>query len=527
MSGLTNDDLLEIVRLSLDEGMSHREIANHIGSSKTAVGRFLRRESFSDFWEANDKKPVASGTKVAMHEKRKRLDGRRFVLFSAQNNTFVHNEFLESLKVFAKENDARLIAGRFHYNKNGFQNTTEDDNNWFDPKIQEYVLDEDCFLANDLIWCGSLDILPTAANPLSGFHSYTGTNSGIIPHAKVQLQSLPTSKHTPAKMLYTTGSVTQMNYIQRKAGQKAEFHHVFGALYVTVDDDGDWFVRQLNADSKTGCFYDLDKYYTPEGVSSGNAIEAVNWGDIHAAQLDDDVADISWNNESSILDTLKPKYQFIHDVFDMKYRNHHNIGNQYFRFEMHCNNTDSVSDEVAITLDVMQSMKREWSKVIVVESNHDLALKRWLTSSDYRLDPANALFFLELQLESYKAIASGDKAFNVFKKACEMAGDISGIEFLKTDEQFVICGGIECGQHGHNGNNGGRGSIRAFQVQGSKSNIGHGHSATILDGVYMAGVSGNLDMGYNVGGSSWSNSHILTYKNGKRAIVTIKNGKWR
>ena len=53
------------------------------------------------------------------------------------------------------------------------------------------------------------------------------------------------------------------------------------------------------------------------------------------------------------------------------------------------------------------------------------------------------------------------------------------------------------------------------------------HTAGIIDGVYTAGVSGKLDMEYNKGPSSWSHSHVVTYPNGKRAIITVKNGKWK
>jgi hypothetical protein len=62
---------------------------------------------------------------------------------------------------------------------------------------------------------------------------------------------------------------------------------------------------------------------------------------------------------------------------------------------------------------------------------------------------------------------------------------------------------------------------------GARHNVGHSHTAAIKDGVYYAGVIGRLNMGYNQGGSSWSHSNIVTYKNGKRAIVTISNNKWR
>jgi len=62
---------------------------------------------------------------------------------------------------------------------------------------------------------------------------------------------------------------------------------------------------------------------------------------------------------------------------------------------------------------------------------------------------------------------------------------------------------------------------------GRKAIVGHTHQAGIHDGIYTAGVSGSLDMDYNRGPSSWSHSHVLTYPNGKRAIVTMWRDKWR
>jgi hypothetical protein len=80
--------------------------------------------------------------------------------------------------------------------------------------------------------------------------------------------------------------------------------------------------------------------------------------------------------------------------------------------------------------------------------------------------------------------------------------------------------------HGHTGVNGARGSPAGYRKMDTKANTGHTHSAGITDGVYTAGVSGKLDMGYNKGPSSWSHSHIITYPNGKRSIITTKAGKW-
>ena len=87
--------------------------------------------------------------------------------------------------------------------------------------------------------------------------------------------------------------------------------------------------------------------------------------------------------------------------------------------------------------------------------------------------------------------------------------------------------GIECGMRGHRGPNGSRGNPNSLRNLGRKCNIGHSHTAAILDGIYVAGISCGMDLGYNKGPSSWSQSHIVTYPNAKRAIITMKSGKWR
>lgn len=518
----------EVLRLNND-GLSARKIGQLFGISNNAISSFLRKDTHKDWWAENDK-PRAAGSLYDHHHDVKTFPEKRFILTSAQNNTYVHSKFLSSLEVMAEHIGARIIVGTFSYNKSDFQNLEKGEGEWFDPKIKGYIVDEPAQLAEGLLWCGELNILPTAVNPLSGFHSYTMDDSGIFPHAKVQLESLPSHKSSRARMLYTTGAVTQRNYVQKKAGQKASFHHIFGALLVEVDREGDWFVRQLIADTDSGCFYDLDVLYTPTGYELGQRVEAVQWGDIHAEKADYEVYSASFGqNASSILNVLKPKFQFVHDVMDFTSRNHHSINDAYFRFQQYVKGKDSVTDNIIEVSKTLADMKRDFSKVVVVESNHDLALQKWLKTADYKTDPANALVFLELQLATYRAMANQESNFNVFEYAVKMDRDHSEVLFLRTDESFMICGenGIECGCHGDLGANGSRGSINSFQKLGSRYNVGHSHSAAIKDGVYMAGVSGKLDMGYNRGPSSWSHSHIVTYPNSKRTIVTLKNGKWR
>lgn len=526
---ILDDDQYKFEAIRMDnDGLSYSEIANNLGVAPKTISKFLRQKTYLEFWQKH-RKPIAAGEFYDHHHNIKRAKGNKFILTSAQNNTFVHSKFLESLERYAEHINAQIIVGTFSYNLSGFQNLSKGDAEWFDNKIEKYIVDEPLELADGLVWFGELNILPTATKPLSGLNSYVKSGSGIIPHAKVQLESLPRQKFKDPRFLYTTGAVTQRNYIQKKSGQKASFHHIFGALIVEVDSKGDWFVRQLIANTDTGEFQDLDVYVNPKEVITGQTVEAINWGDIHAEKLDDVVASVSFAGSDSMIDVLKPKFQFVHDVLDFQSRNHHNINDPYFRYAAFVNKQDDVEGNIDSVISVLKSMERPFCKTVIVESNHDLALQKWLKTADYKTDPANALFFLKCQYNTYKSIKDNDTDFSIFEYVVKDKVPSLNVKFLKTDESFMICGedGIECGSHGHNGINGSRGSAQSFTRLESRSNVGHSHSAKIIDGVYQAGVTGSLCMGYNLGPTTWSHSHIVTYPNGKRTIVTIKNGKWR
>jgi hypothetical protein len=545
---------LLVIQLSRD-GYSLRNISQVTGIGKTTVAEFLRRETYADWWNLYEegkieRQEVLSGKIEDPSYERVKLSHKRYVITSAQNNTYVNEAFFDSLINYCQHNNAEFLISTFTYSTDNrlFVNKTESDELWYDPRIKPFIQNNSCVLAKDLVFCGELDILPTAHNPLSGLENYTKNCSGIIPHTKIRLESIPSHITEPAKFLYSTGAVTRIHYIQRKAGQKAAHHHIYGALVVEIDDDGDWFVRQIVAD-KSGGFYDLDKYYTGKKVTPVASVEAINWGDIHFEKIDPVVALTSFgvkqvkdgskvtfvkvDNTDSMLDVLKPKYQFCHDTTDFMVRNHHTIKDPHHRFRLFTEGTDSVEESMKMCADGIFAMSRDFTQTVIVESNHDLALEKWLKTADYREDPINSLYFLKLQTKCYEAIHNKNDSFNVFEYTMrDLNSHINQVDvkFLKADESFRLFGdeGIECGWHSHAGINGARGTAKSFTKVGIRANIGHSHSATIVDGIYQAGVTGLLNMGYNsAGASSWSHSHIVTYPNEKRTIVTIKNGKWR
>lgn len=504
--------------------------------------------------EEQIKPPVMEGRLRALRTTKKDMPAKgkvkRYLFSCAQNNTNLHDGFWENLLSLRDHYDAELHVSRFAYVKEGFgaigdksasfayamdplrkKEDGEKYRMYFDERLDPYLSDERLEIAPGLVWCGEMNILPTAVRPLSGMDNYTGRKSAIFPHVKIALESIPTMKDHATKFNYTTGTVTLRNYIQRKAGLKAEFHHCYGALLVEVDDEGNWFCRQINGDSE-GTIYDLDVRVHEGDVTTGNRVEAITWGDSHALRRDYDVQYMAEN----MMEFLRPKYQFLHDVLDFRSRNHHEQRDPFKLYEKYVNEEDNVRDEVGLTMDYVSAMAEAAGpecQTVVVDSNHDRALERWLREADWRSDPKNMIFYMESSLAKLKA-AERREPFHMMTHWWGTLGNCrvsSSVCFLDEDHSFIICpdanGGIECGMHGHLGPNGRRGNISSFARMGRKANVAHDHSSCIYDGLYRAGTSSKLDLGYNRGPSSWSHSHIVTYRNGKRSIVTMWNNKWR
>jgi hypothetical protein len=491
--------------------------------------------------QAAAEKPLFSGRIEVFEQHAEPLPRKgvsRYILTSAQNNTPVHADFWLSLTSYAEAIGAKIWVSTYTYNHNAFgqlstkMGTAQRQGDlWYAEEIRPFVCDKSVEIAPGLVWCGEMNILPTASRPLSGLETYTGRKSGIFPAAKLDMKSVASVKSDPTKFNWTTGTVTLRNYIQKKAGQKAEFHHCYGALLVEVDSTGAWWVRQLLADDD-GTFYDLDYFVSGHTVTKGgHRVEAITWGDVHAEVVDPLVAEVCWG-QGGMLDTLRPRYQFLHDLLDFRRRNHHDRKDPHTAFQKHIEQKERVEGEVEVTAQfVCKKAHRPWVQTIVVDSNHDNAFLRWLREEDYRQDPVNARYFLEAQLRVYQAIETKEQDFHLVEWALQDKGVPSDVVFLRQDQSFVICpsvgGGIECGMHGDLGPNGSRGSPNNLMRIGRKANTGHTHSAGIYDGLWVAGLTAQMDQGYNIGPGSWSHTQIVTQPNGKRQMVTIWLGKWR
>lgn len=448
---------------------------------------------------------------------------KRFIFTCAQNDTPVVAPFWRNLVAYSEHLGAELHVVGFAYNPSVVNHKYRK----FDDAVLPYLTHVPVNVGDKLTFCAEISITPTAVNPLSGFETYTRDKWGVFPHPRIALQSVPTPFDHAAKQIMTTGAVTHPSYTHSKAGMKAQFHHIAAALLVELDSDGDVFCRHLISDDD-GAFYDLTNYVSAGKVRNSAKVEAINWGDIHVEELDPVVDEASWG-EGGILDTLKPEFQFFHDILDLGRRGHHNIKDPHFMYRMWAEGTESMVEAFELGKDFLYKAQRKGCTSLVVESNHDDHFARWLRESDFKKDPVNADFYLRATAELYRAYQRREKNFSVF--AWAMGGD-KYARFLTATQSFKICDsnrrGVECAIHGHDGANGAKGHINSFAKMGSKANVGHTHACAIYEGIYQAGTASKLDLGYNRGGlSSWNHAHIITYKNGKRIILTLQGKKWR
>lgn len=480
--------------------------------------------------------------------KTKKHRARAYILTSAQNNTRVHEATWQNLLAYAKEESAELFvstflyAARSHWHKNLDKKSKGDPAEkaelWYDPAIQGYINNDRVEIAHGLVWCGELNIIPTRQDPFTKLKVYTGRASMVVPHVKTAMQSIATLGGSGTKFNYSTGTVTLRNYIQRADGFAAEFHHSYGALFVEVDEDGNWWARQLIADSD-GTIRDLDAKIENGVVTRGHRVEGITFGDIHEDEIDEDVAEATWG-KGGLVDTLNPRFQIFHDLINFGRRSHWNIKDPYKMMEYHAQGRESVKDEVMSSIAFLRKTSREDCQSVVVPSNHDEALNKWLTNVDGRFDPPNAEFWGDLNAAKTRHImATGQSPACMFQFACNFLDptiEKGNIAFLDRNTSFVICpkngGGIECALHGDVGSNGSRGSLKQFADMGRRMNVGHSHTAGIYLGAWQTGTKSKMFLGYNPGLSSWSWSDIITHENGKRQIVTFfkkANGetKWR
>jgi hypothetical protein len=448
---------------------------------------------------------------------------QRYVVSWAQNATPVFKPFVAALKHYARHNGAklRIVRGRYKNPTSVFRDAEKETDDWYAPEVVRYLADEREQLCPNLCLYADVPTQPTAARPLSGFEVFCGRNSGVFGHPKRALEVVATARRTP-RLLATTGAVTVENYTDSKAGKKGHAHHVYGALVVEVEGDGTYHLRHVSA-TADGEFTDFDKVYSERGVRRAPRAAVLTMGDLHAARPEPAVLKAT----EALCALVQPRTVVLHDVLDFRSRNHHEKTLRR-NFPKHSLGHENVHEEVVLTVGAINDVA-SWGDhdVVVVRSNHDAALDRWLEECDPRRDLVNAEYYFALWARLMEARDPQTHELpDAFPFEAHRIGLHHRARFLGINEELTILG-VAYNFHSHRGINGSRGSPLQFARLGVKTVIGHGHAPGIWDGCFRVGVSAQIDHGYNDLPCSWLHAHALQYADGKRTIVVIVDGKFR
>ncbi len=452
----------------------------------------------------------------------------RFIVTAAQNATPVHKGFLASLERAAEHLNAEIIVIPIRYkNPTSRWSKSQANAEEWDAAVQPYLCNTRIRLCKNLVVLGDVKTQPTASSPLTGFEAITHAESGILGHTKLQLRTIPTPQHSLPKVLTTTGAVTVANYTDSKAGKLGEFHHTLGAVLVELEG-GRFHLRQLNAD-KDGSFYDLTTLYTPDVISKNHPVSALVMGDTHVDFIAKHVKTATFG-KGGIVETCKPSYLVWNDVLDAYSVNPHHHGNPFIGVAKLQAGRMDVRAEIERAAEFIAEHTPQGCESIVVPSNHNDFLARWVLSSDWRVNPGAARFYLETALamvDSAKLTASGAEYEDPTSYWLRRLLAGANVQVLNRGDSFTVHG-VEVGLHGDIGPHGARGSLRNLRRIGVRTVIGHSHAPGIDEGCVQVGTSTELVLEYNRGSpSGWMNTHCVIYPNGKRALINIINGRWR
>lgn len=439
---------------------------------------------------------------------------KRFFITTAVAGSPVDKKALKTAKQYCKLNNAVLLVLPANN-----ELTDLDPALVSDPDVHIVFAD---YALNKSIHISTIKISPKQVDPVTGL-ARIGQRDGsfIFASPKQRLKFVPNSNMNLPHCLMTTGAITLPKYQGKKYSQLrtdfiAHYDHVMGGLIVEIENNLDFHFRQIQFE-KSGNFVDLGMYYQGTGVSKLPP-KVLVLGDYHSIDKDP-VADSAYKD---LMRKLNPEILVLHDTFDGKSISHHDQHKKIYRTMLSETGKLSLEKELQVMVKDLNDLSPLVKQIVMVKSNHDEFLSRYLDDGRYMNEPHN-----------YKmsAILTGEmmKGRDPLRAGVEMLGlkNKEKFKWLKRDDDFFVAR-IQLGAHGDKGGNGARGSLMSMESAYGLSVTGHAHTPEILRGSWQVGTTSKLNLDYTKGSpSSWFHSACLVYPNGSRQLINVVGGKWR
>jgi len=439
----------------------------------------------------------------------------KFVITTAVADSPADKNFLAALKLYCDTNDAQLVIMPCESVTNSFEKKTAT----FDPIFNEAhfrVVNSDVELNSNFSLC-SIQVSAKQIKSITGL-SRLGNREGsyVFASPKQFLEYIPSGNNRGKNYaIMTPGACTKPSYytdtfVSKRLSYIAESDHTIGAIIVEIKDDTKFDFRQIQAASD-GSFIDVGTQYNSDGTTSMVPANII-LGDLHSTFIDRQALDYFIDKFIH----LKVDHIFLHDIFDAYSISHHvkDIAEKAARSNQ---GADSLEEEVLLTFDTVKYVadKLNPTTVNIVKSNHDEFLDRYLAAGTYVEDPKNHLFSLRIAPTLF------DEGEDVLKAAMNLVEVVpDNWRFLSREDSLRI-GGVECAAHGDLGMNGAKCSLNSLEKIYGDSVTGHTHSAAIQRSIFRVGTLSDLNMRYNRGPSSWTQTCCLLYNNGQKQLINF------
>ncbi len=466
-------------------------------------------------------------------------DRSRLIFVTAIAGSPVDRSFLDALSNYAERNDAEVIVLPANMQTTGL-----------DPILLEtpgvHVLTHE-LLVNPWLTVSRIKVIAKQVNPAMGIKRLKKRGKMVIigsPKMHVDPAATINNALAPHRVV-SPGAITQSDYNSEhyqglRTDYLADADHVLGALIVEksygheftdLKTAGFFHARHVEFIPEQQGFMDLGTFYTANKTRRVKP-EALVLGDIHVGDTDEKLM-ASIRHQ---LLTLKPKYVVLHDLLNGYSISPHEKDNIVKLSDKAAHgdlNLRAELDRVVNFIDSLMAVDPQL-KIVVVPSNHDYWLHRWLKEARYAKEPQNAEIGAQLFLAFHRGVDPFKAALLDKEKGVQNAKrliflDIGtsftrGYQDSSDPEKSRL---VELALHGHEGANGAKLSIRSMQEATDRGVYGHTHTYARKNGIVNVGTITGLDLSYNRGGfSNWIQAAAIIGPHGEIQALEFKEGEW-
>lgn len=403
------------------------------------------------------------------------------------------------LKGMAKHLNADLRLLYVHTNKN--KRFTEEQLDELDP----YLVQDLTFTHDKHAICKSVNVRYSCKRPLTNLEKISDHYKLIVvSSAKQQCKILPYDTNETFKIAYSTGTISKFDYKNTLTSYVDMRFNKCGAVVLEYNDTLQRYLPR-NIEIVDNEIYDGDKIYYLEGDRvkfKKTTVDAMVLGDLHLPEEDF----VSVMTSVAQINRYKPKQVLIGDWCSFNSINHHEA-NRYLNKVMYYQ--QSLEDELKESTEKLNKLvdMTEDCEFLIIHSNHDEFLDKWLNSGEMVKDKQNAVIGCEL----FSCLAKRDDPYFHYELD-------KRIKFLKKGEIFSV-NGVVLSNHGHVGLCGSRANSTTYVKTYNKSITGHTHSPKIEDSNYTVGTCSKINLTYTDHLSNWAFANALVHKNGAVQLI--------